>query len=247
MTEKIYWRPNLLLYGRREGVPAVFIHKLAEDVNTFAHHSLVGTDFDSIVHHWATEGLNYYALARLLWNPDLSADEILDDYCQSGFGAAAEPVKAWFLRIEAITDEVAAQELTSLLAPYTPEVCAELHGLLDQAEKAAAKDDEIVRRRIDFLRTGIDFVEIQAKTHRFAEAHRDVRPTPEELEAFLADMEEKFQLMREIFREDPLALNTPMIAWGSEGTFRRLGWRGAETLPTDRWDADEEGQVRPQE
>ncbi|MCB1235301.1 MAG: DUF4838 domain-containing protein [Verrucomicrobiae bacterium] len=244
MTGKLYWRPNLLLYGRRNGVPAVFIHKLTEDLNTFAHHSLLGTDYDSIVHHWATEGLNYYALARLLWNPDLGADAILDDYCERGFGPAAEPVKRWFLRIEALTDQVAAREIESTLEPYTPAVCAELHGLLDRAAEAAGGDDTI-GRRIAFLRTGIEFVEIQARTHAFADAHLDRRPTPAEAASFQADMEAKFQLMRRLFRDQPLALNTPMIAWGSEGLFRRLGWNGAKSLPSDRWDADEEGRVPP--
>ncbi|MBL9155566.1 MAG: hypothetical protein JNK37_24020 [Verrucomicrobiales bacterium] len=51
--------------------------------------------------------------------------------------------------------------------------------------------------------------------------------------------------MRQIFREQPLAVNTPMIAWGSEGIFRKFGWNGAKSLPTDRWDADEEGRVVP--
>jgi hypothetical protein len=243
MAEKLYWRPNLLLYGRREGVPAVFIHKLAADLGHFADHSLLGTDFDSICHHWATEGLNTYALARLLWDPDLSADEILDDYCGRGFGPAAEPVKAWFLRIEVLTDEVAARG-SAKLEPYTAAACAELNAWLDQAETLAG-GDETIRRRIDFLRSGLAFAEVQARTHAFEAAHRERRATPEELAGFQADMEAKFRLMRRLFREEPLALNTPMIAWGSEGLFRKLGWSGAKTLPADRWDADEEGRVVP--
>jgi hypothetical protein len=56
-------------------------------------------------------------------------------------------------------------------------------------------------------------------------------------------MEQKFHLMRRLYRDQPLALNPAMIAWGSEGLFRKYGWNGAKSLPTDRWDADEEGRV----
>ncbi len=243
MSGKLVWRPNLLLYGRREGVPSVFIHKLAEDLNHFAANGLLGTDFDSIVHHWATEGLNAYALARLLWDPSQSAEAILDDYCRTGFGPAAGPVEQFFRRLESITDGVAA-EAADKLAPYTAETCSELHRLLDRAGALAATDD-LVCRRVAFLRSGIEFAEVQARTHGFASASRDRSPAEGEVERFRGDLERKFQLMRRLYREEPLALNPAMIAWGSEGVFRRLGWNGAKSLPSDRWDADEDGRVVP--
>lgn len=243
MSGKLVWRPNLLLYGRREGAPSVFIHKLAEDLRHFADHGLLGTDFDSIMHHWATEGLNAYALARLLWDPTQTADAILDDYCRSGFGPAADPVKRWFLRIEAITNEVAAGD-GNKLAPYTAKTCADLQRLLDEAGKLATGDD-LVGQRIAFLRSGLTFAEVQARTHAFEVSHRNQKTTPGEMERFRADMEVKFQLMRRLYRDHPLALNSAMIAWGSEGLFRKFGWSGAKSLPTDRWDADEEGRVVP--
>lgn len=241
MSGKLVWRPNLLLYGRREGAPSVFVHKLADDLRHFAGNGLLGTDFDSLMHHWAAEGLNAYALARLLWDPALTADAILDDYCRAGFGPAAPPVKEWFLRLEAITDRVAAGD-GDKLAPYTAETCAGLHALLDRAEVLAA-GDETVRRRAAFLRSAITFAEIQARTHAFAAAHRDQKASPETLDRFRSDMETKFRLMRRLYRDQPLALNPAMIAWGSEGLFRKHGWNGAKSLPTDRWDADEEGRV----
>ena len=47
--------------------------------------------------------------------------------------------------------------------------------------------------------------------------------------------------MRRIFREEPLAVNVAMVAWGSEGSFGKLGWRGAASVPKSVVDADEEG------
>jgi len=241
MAGQLVWRPNLLLYGRREGVPSVFLHKLADDLRHFTRHGLIGTDFDSLIHHWAAEGLNAYGLARLLWDPTLTADAILDDYCRTGFGPAAAPVREWFLRLEALTDRVAAGD-GDKLAPYTAGTCAGLHALLDQAAALAAADDT-VRRRLDFLRSAVTFAEVQARTHAFSAAHREQTPGAESLARFRADMEQKFQIMRRLYRDQPLALNPAMIAWGSEGLFRKYGWNGAKSLPTDRWDADEEGRV----
>ncbi len=123
--QQLYWRPNFLLYGSREGVPAVYIHKLAEDLRGLTDGGLQGADFDSIVHHWATEGINYYVLARLLWDPQQNVNVILQDYCDRGFGPSGDLVKQYFLRIEQITNQVAASS-GNKLAPYTSEVCAEL-------------------------------------------------------------------------------------------------------------------------
>lgn len=89
-ASKIYFRPNLMLAGRRSGAPLVYVHKFAADFCSLAHHGMWGTDFDSCLHHWATQGLNDYAVARLNWNPDQDVDALIDDYCRAGFGAAAK-------------------------------------------------------------------------------------------------------------------------------------------------------------
>lgn len=238
MTRKIYWRPNLLLFARRTGTPAVYVHKLAEDLRHFAQHSLVGTDFDSCLHHWATEGLNYYVLARLLWDPEADVDAMLDDYCQAGFGRGWRDVRRYLARLEELTNRIAAQEL-SLTAPYTPEVVAELGGLLDAAERVAESDT--IRRRTTFLRRGLEFAALQHRAHALAAQVGDQRPPAEMKAAVAAVQQEKWLLMRRIFREDHLAVNVAMVAWGSEGLFGRLGWAGAKSMPKAMFEADEKG------
>lgn len=234
MTRKIYWRPNLLLFARREGTPAIYVHKLAEDLRYFAAHSLVGTDFDSCMHHWATEGVNYYVLARLLWNPAADVDAILDDYCRAGFGAAAGDVRKYLSRIEELTNQIAAAELP-VTAPYTPAVVAELRGILDAAAKRA--DDDAARQRVAFLRRGLEFTALQHRSHALAAKERsaDVKAAIREVQ------QEKWLFMRRAFREEPAAVNMAMVAWGSEGLFRKFGWSGAKSVSKELLDADEEG------
>ncbi|NLX96880.1 MAG: DUF4838 domain-containing protein [Rhodopirellula sp.] len=245
MAGKIYWRPNLLLFGRRTGTPAVYVHKLADDLRFFAERSLVGTDFDSCTHNWATEGLNFYVLSRLLWNPEADADAMIDDYCQAGFGRSWREVRRYFDRIEQTTSLIATEGL-GLTVPYTPQVVAELKSLLDAADNAA--DDDTIRRRVTFLRRGLEFTALQHKAHALIESAEEGRVSPELKASLRIVQQEKWLLMRRIFREDPMAINVAGIAWGGEGVFRRFGWSGAKSVPQAVIEADEEGRpVQPEE
>jgi hypothetical protein len=244
MASKIYWRPNLLLFGRRTGTPAVYVHKLADDLRFVTQRSLVGTDFDSCMHNWATEGLNYYVLSRLLWNPQVDVDAVIDDYCQAGFGQSWREIRRYFGRIEELTSQIAAEGLP-LTAPYTPAVVDELKARLDAADKEA--DNETIRRRVDFLRRGLEFTALQHKAHALIDSVEKGHVSPELKSSVHAVQQEKWLLMRRIFREDPMAVNVAAIAWGGEGTFRRFGWNGIKSVPEEVVKADEEGRpIRPE-
>jgi len=224
----IFWRPNLLLWGRHEGTLGVYVHKLAEDFRHIAQNKCVGTDFDSCMHHWATQGLNYYVLAKLHWDESLDVDEVVDDYCRSGFGKAAGPIKRYFARIEQLTDETAARQAEAsrdVTEPYTAQVIGELRELLDQADEAAAGDPE-VRRRIAFLDVGLDFSELQARIYRLLRLSRQRRLDERERAEAIRLLDRKFAMMREIFNEHHFAVNVAAICWGEWWRFKRLGWTG---------------------
>ncbi|MSU49086.1 MAG: DUF4838 domain-containing protein, partial [Opitutus sp.] len=237
-TKRLYWRPNLLLFSRREGTPSLYAHKLGEDVSYFAHHSLLGTDFDSCMHHWSTEGVNYYVLARLLWNPDADVETILADYCEAGFGAAAPEVRRYLARIEAITSQIAENELP-VTEPFTPTVVAELQAILSGADRMNM--DDTVRRRIAFLRRGLEFSALQNRAHGWVARHAVTPLTPAEQAKLKAVQQEKWLFMRKLFHEEPLAVNVSQVAWGSEGVFTKFGWSGAKSVGKAITDADEEG------
>jgi hypothetical protein len=248
MAPRLFWRPNILLMAYREGVPIVFVHKMAEDVRLFAEHGLVATDIASCTHSWATEGLNYYVLAKLLWEPQADVDAIIDDYCRAGFGPASEPVKQYFARIEAMTTEVAkplpataqTKDLHLASRRYTPEFTAELAALLDRAAALAA-DDARIQRRIAFLRTGLDFARMQHQAHHFAESHDPATLTPAQRDELLALQNRKWLAMRRVAREQPLAINVGCVAWGSESVFAPYGFKGAASVSKKMIEADEDG------
>jgi len=227
----IYWRPNLLLWGRHEGTPGIFVHKLAEDFRHIAHNKCVGTDFDSCMHHWATQGLNYYVLAKLHWKADLDVDDVIDDYCHSGFGAASEQIKQYLMRIERLTDQSAAKKTEvdkrtrDVTEPYTPEVIEELERMLEAANQLAGNDSKI-RRRIEFLRTGLEFSELQANIYRLLRLAQQRRPSTAEQTAAKELLDRKWLMMRRIFQQEHFAVNVTAMCWGEWGRFKRIGWSG---------------------
>ena len=99
-AKRIFFRSNLMLAGRRTGMPLLYTHRFAEDFRHLANHGMIGTDFDACCHNWATQGLNYYVVAKLHWDPSQNVDAIIDDYCQSGFGPAAKSMRLYYEKLE---------------------------------------------------------------------------------------------------------------------------------------------------
>jgi len=232
----IYYRPNSLLWGRHEGTSGVYVHKLAEDFRHITNNKCIGTDFDSCMHHWATQGLNYYVLAKLHWNPELDVDELVDDYCRSGFQEASEQIKQYLLRIEQLTSQTAAEkrdgDQTSIdvTGPYKPRVIDELRAILDAADKAAG-DKPAVRRRIEFLRLGLDFTELQAKIYRLLGLAQQRQLSAAEKNEAIQLLDQKWLLMRRIFQQEHFAVNVSALCWGEWGRFKKLGWTGPSSQP----------------
>ena len=227
----VQFRPNFLLAGRREGAPTIYVHKLAQDIRHMAARGLVGTDFDACMHNWATQGLTYYVLAKLLWDPNLDVDAEIDTYCQSGFGQGAKEIESYFARLEQLMNQTAAENHApgpdtpdgSIMIPYTPEVLAELRGYLDAADRAAT-DDAGARRRIAFLRRGFELTEIEATAHRFLRRAKEL--TAEEKAEATRLLDRRWILMRKIFEEEHYAVNVAGVLQSEDRRFARLGWNG---------------------
>jgi hypothetical protein len=217
----IFFRPNLMLLGRRNGMPLLYPHKFAEDFRHLAGHGMLGTDFDSCCHNWATQGLNYYVVARLHWDPEQKVDALIDDYCKAGFGPAARSVRRYFDRLEALLDDGARKKPAQAPA-FSSETVKELGQLLEQARKEAGRDDTIARR-LNFLGLGLRWTAVEARAHSFladgAKADR---------KAVTQALDERRALMREIFLKAPLALNVAYISWGEDALWNRFGYRPAK-------------------
>ncbi len=221
-ASRVYWRPNNLYSGYRDGVLSPRARANAATQSYLAEHGMLATDMDSIYHHWATHGLHYYSAARLDWNPALSFDTILDDYCRSGFRAGAEDVKKYFLRAEeGIVPVVAGGK--GQFPQITPETIAGLRASLVAAAKAT-ENDPPSHRRVAFLRTGLEFTAASAEAQRLRETVAGggtIDPA-----AASAAMERRWQLMRAILHTQPLAVNVGAVAANDGPLAAALGWKG---------------------
>ena len=216
-AKRIYFRPNLMLAGRRDGMPLLYVHKFGKDFRHLAGHGMLGTDFDSCCHNWATQGLNYYVVARLHWDPEQDVSAIVDDYCRAGFGPAAKSVRRYFDGLEALTAEAAARKLPPVTV-FDPEALGRLRKDLEQARRDAGGDATIARR-IDFLELGLRWTDVETRAHTFL-----ADPAGADRAAAKRTLDERFALMRQVFRDAPLALNVAYISWGEDALWARLGW-----------------------
>jgi hypothetical protein len=216
-AKRIYFRPNLMLAGRRDGLPLIYVHKFGKDFRHLAGHGMMGTDFDSCCHNWATQGLDYYVVARLHWDPEQGVDAVVDDYCKAGFGPAARSVRRYFDRLEALMDEAAAKDRKAVSA-FTPEALAGLRKELRQARRDAG-DDVVIGKRVEFLEIGLRWTEAEARAHAFlADLARADKAAARKA------LDERYALMREVFGKMPLAVNVAYVSWGEDGLWARLGW-----------------------
>lgn len=230
-------RPNAFHAGH--GFPVVWVHKMDADVKRCYETGMIGADWDSIIHHWATVGLNYYVLGRLLWDPSQDVDAIVKDYCRTGFGPAAGEIEAYFAELESLTNAMAgsvgdatesalrdeeeidvnsfAREVIQRLAPdiYTAAEIEKLRGYFARAREKA-KDDPVVRDRIRFLELGVDYAEIQTEVYR--EAAKE-NPDKDKVSALLVKRQKFFS---EVFDKDPFAINLPYIAWREEVLYKKF-------------------------
>jgi hypothetical protein len=167
-ANQLFLRPNFLMGGH--SLPTVFVHRMGEDIKFFASHQMLFTDFDCNFMHWSTNGLNYYVLAELLWDPNQKVDDIVNDYCRAGFGPAAKAIREYFDILEKITTNYASQNsyhsyYTSgrnpeeLAAQYPDKAVAGLRVRLAEGDRLAGNDEQI-KKRIQFLRKGLDFTPV---------------------------------------------------------------------------------------
>jgi hypothetical protein len=131
--------------------------------------------------------LNYYVFSKVCWDNSTDVDKLLNEYYSLMYGPAAEPMKKFFERIEylwinKIIKKVMSTSEGPIVAPpseyeiwekiYSPQEITSLTGMLDQAEKLAAKDADALKR-IKYMRNDfLDMLSKQAKA--YADAKNDV-------------------------------------------------------------------------
>lgn len=178
----LYLRPNWW----HQGADAPYLTvKPTVDFIRFAHQErMIGLDMDSILGYWATQGLNYYATARVMNDPEATVAVILDEYT-SAFGKGKEKIAQyldyWRRRSQEYSytlnaapgeapprskfhDLVKAGKIPGSILNgskyalpylYSDTVLNPAERLLDEAAALIGDNDPDALQRVEFLRNGL--------------------------------------------------------------------------------------------
>lgn len=108
----------------------------------------------------------FYAAARWAWDPSIALEELLTEFCRAFYGAAAEPMTAYWLLLEeaARKSEWNPAVWPAITTPdarlFSPEVLAKAAELLQAASAAARTDAEkariaLIHRSLDYAKAAV--------------------------------------------------------------------------------------------
>ncbi len=152
-------------------LPWLHTRAIAENIRLLHENGAIGL-YGEGGKDFANNALNYYLLAALMWNPERSREDIVNDFCTAAFGPAAETMSEYFELLENTTQTWARRQLEAgksidyadkfngFAVMFSPELLASARRLLQQAERGA--DDARQRERVQFFRDGLLYAEIFA-------------------------------------------------------------------------------------
>ncbi|NQT50785.1 DUF4838 domain-containing protein, partial [bacterium] len=73
------------------------VYQLADALRHYHKLGLSTYDAESSC-NWGPNGLGYWMASKLMWQPSLSADALVDDFCTRAFGKAAQPMRRLYDR-----------------------------------------------------------------------------------------------------------------------------------------------------
>jgi hypothetical protein len=204
LTRRLFLRPNLLL--QPISLPIIYTHKLAEDIRFMADHGMWGATFGTgNGGNWGTQGLDYYVLAKMLWDPHRDVDQIIDDYCRAGYGAGADAMKEYYRRAEDLSNRIAAagkpnkdldarieKYRNKLTDPYTDAELARLQACVDEASAAIGSSDPADLERVRLVGTGLEYTKKTRDLLAAAAAVRAGKSTPEEFKRVKAETDQYY-------------------------------------------------------
>ncbi len=115
---------------------------------------------------FAVNGFNFYALGKLLWDPDLDVDQLLADYCEKGFGPAAPMMERYYRRLinnwqkrespPIYMNSATLEDYEAVLAAYPMEFIDAARRDLDEAQHLCVGNH---LRRVSFVKEGFRYYE----------------------------------------------------------------------------------------
>ncbi|MGB0258505.1 MAG: DUF4838 domain-containing protein, partial [Coraliomargarita sp.] len=138
------------------------------------HLNETGVDvfFSQLPSAWGMDGPKAWLAAELLWDAQQDAAVLLDEFYTNFFGAAAEPMRAFYELAETHRNEHEGEaEWIKLykdeagIELFTPELMREMRDLVQVAAELVA-DDERRAARVEVVSDAFRFTELYAQMHR---------------------------------------------------------------------------------
>lgn len=215
---KLFLRPNWWHSGAI--APNLMLHATGDYFKFAQRNGMIGFDFDSIMGYWGTQGLNYYLIARLSVRPELSVDDVIAEYASAFGKAGPvirDYIRYWESFSEETAYNVSAGNGVSIdpngrfetavrqyglpgsplnsgwyTLPYlyTDQVLNEAYAILDRADRAAENEEEDARKRIAFLRDGLQHLKLTREVVRYGyEKTRPAGTTPEQFQSMSEELD----------------------------------------------------------
>ena len=106
--------------------------------------------------HWGTQGITFYVLSKLAWNPYADVDALIHDYCSKGFGPAGPAIERYFRTLQAAMDDLpyVSGEQFEIPNLLTPELTNECNSIIEQAESHLGSMDPATHWRTMIVTQG---------------------------------------------------------------------------------------------
>jgi len=141
-------------------MPHPNLKNLGDDLHFFAAHKVTGV-FEQGNSSTNDLGdfapMRAYVISKLLWNPNLDEQQLITDFMDGYYGAAAQPLRQYLQLIEDAfpRDKVKLSTFNSDYSFLTLDVMNRATRLFDQAA-AAVKDDKVLSERVARERFSLD-------------------------------------------------------------------------------------------
>jgi len=143
-------------------LPWPIVHMLKTDIPYYHRLKLFGLATQYTV-NYGSNGLPYYVAAKLLWDPALDVEALVDDFCTRFYVEASAPMREYYDTLEngalASGVHIARQRpYAEVVKLFTPEFLASLDACVSRAEQAAV--DETVKKRIALVRASLEYARV---------------------------------------------------------------------------------------
>jgi len=148
------WPVETAQNGKYHCFPGFFAHAIGDQMKKFHEYGVEG-----FFHCGYGQEVEAYVTFRLMDDPSLDVDQLLEEYFRQLYGKAADPMKLMYLEMEKTYCDQALRPKERLSGPElnwgclgTPERMEKWGGLLAEADKSA--DTDAVKQRLALFRKG---------------------------------------------------------------------------------------------